>query len=237
MWKYIINHLSLPSNTRIMNHTVCQLMSLAYTSDRGYYHLTFPLLRAGMWGTASRPFSLWHECLPGIPWEAHYLSCVLYLLILPLRLVFGLCCGIFLCFFSFFSILFYLMILLLLLLSCLIYFEELCCIFGMEGKIKGTCLVFQMDLNSSGAWGCSIDLAFSRELVLNCTALIRAAGRCCGCTWVDGWGHIQTSWSADLSRLTLRVRHWSKSHSFHLVPLVCIGQSSEAMTCVPSKWY
>lgn len=111
------------------------------------------------------------------------------------------------------------MILLLLLLSCLIYFEELCCIFAMEGKIKRTCLVFQMDLNSSGVWGCSIALALSKELVLNCTALVRAAGRCCGCTWANGWGHTQTSWSADLSRFTLRLCHWSKSpHSFHLVP-------------------
>lgn len=102
------------------------------------------------------------------------------------------------------------MILLLLLLSRLIYFEELFRrIFVMEGKIKWTGLVFQMDLNSSEAWGCSIDLALSKELVLNCTALIRAAGRCSGCTWVDGWGHIQTSWSADLSMFTSRVCHWS----------------------------
>lgn len=34
----------------------------------------------------------------------------------------------------------------------------------------------------------------------------------------DGWGHIQTSWSADLSMFTSRVCHWTKSpHSFHLV--------------------
>lgn len=56
------------------------------------------------------------------------------------------------------------MVLLFLLLSCFIYFEELCCIFVMEeGKIKGLCLVFQMYLNGSGAWGCSIDLALRRN--------------------------------------------------------------------------